>query len=78
MPEELTAAQEAEAQLLVARIGQAAQDELLQMARTLVGSDTRSLFGATEFHLRDVLLRVAAKAYEQYLAEKKTAMKAPV
>jgi hypothetical protein len=77
MQEELSAAQEAEAQVLAGRIAQAAQDELLHIARTLVGSNTRTLFGATEFHIRDVLLRVAAKAYEQYLAEKKTATKAP-
>jgi len=77
MPEELTAAQEAEAQLLAQRLAQAAQDDLLQIARSLVGSDTGSLFGTTEFKVRDILLRVAATAYEQHLAEKKTATKAP-
>jgi hypothetical protein len=45
------------------------------MAETLVGSD--SLFGQTEFAIRDILLRVGAKAYEQRLAQKKTATKGP-
>jgi hypothetical protein len=78
MKESLSAAQEAEAQLLAQRIAQAAQDELLQVARTLVGSDTTSLFGATEFKVRDIILRVAAKAYQEHLAQKKTATRAPV
>jgi hypothetical protein len=78
MQEALSAAQEAEAQVLARRIAQAAQDELLQVARTLVASDTASLFGATEFQVRDVILRVAAKAYQEHLASKKTATKAVV
>jgi hypothetical protein len=77
MQEVLSATQEADAQLLAQRIAQAAQQELLQVARTLVGTDTRSLFGATEFQIRELLLRVAAKAYEEFLAEKKTATPVP-
>jgi hypothetical protein len=77
MPEVLTAAQEAEAQLLAQRIAHAAEEELLQIARTLVGSNTATLFGATEFKVRDVILRVAAKAYQEHLAQKKTATRAP-
>jgi hypothetical protein len=77
MPEVLSAAQEAEAQVLAQRIAQAAQEELVHIARTLVGSGSDSVFGATEFKVRDAILRVAAKAYEQYLAEKKTATSAP-
>ena len=46
-----------------------------RMPRTLVGSD--SPFGQTEFAVRDILLRVGAKVYEQHLAQKKTATKAP-
>ena len=42
-----------------------------------MAADSRSVFGATEFKVRDAVLRVAAKAYEAYLAEKKTATKAP-
>jgi hypothetical protein len=78
MPEALPAAQEAEARLLAQRIAQAAEQEFLQVARTLVGADTAHLFGATEFKVREIILRVAAKAYEQHLAQKKTATTAPV
>jgi hypothetical protein len=73
----LTAAQETEAQVLARRIAEAAEEDLLQIARTLVGSDTATLFGATEFKVRDVILRVAAKAYQEHLAQKKTATRAP-
>jgi hypothetical protein len=78
MSEALSAAQEAEAQLLAERIAQAAQAELRQIARTLVASSPGRLFGATEFKVRDLILRVAAKAYEEHLAQKKTATRAPV
>jgi len=77
MREALSAAQEAEAQLLAERIAQAAQAEFLQIARTLTAAQPQTLFGATEFQIRDTILRVAAKAYEEHLAQKKTAMKAP-
>jgi parvulin-like peptidyl-prolyl isomerase len=73
----LTPEQEAEAQLLAERIRQAAGDEFQQIARLLVGKQTKEIFGATEFQVRDILLRVGAKAYEEYLREKKTAMKEP-
>lgn len=78
MQEALTPAQEAEAQQLAAAIAQAAAAEFLQLARTLVATDNASLFGATEFTLRDILLRVGAKAYQQHLGQKKsTATRAP-
>jgi hypothetical protein len=73
MKDSLPPAQEAQAQALAAAIAQAAQEDLLAIARDLVRSDTASLFGATEFRVRDAILRVAAKAYEQLLAQKKTA-----
>jgi hypothetical protein len=31
----------------------------------------------TEFEVRDIILRVAAKAYEEHLAQKQTATKGP-
>jgi hypothetical protein len=76
MQEALHAAQEAEVQQLAEAIAQAASAEFLQLARTLVGSGA-SPFGEAEFTIRDILLRVGAKAYEQHLAQKKTATKAP-
>jgi hypothetical protein len=55
----------------------AAQEELLEVARTLVAASNSTLFGETEFKVRDAIHRVAAKAYEQHLAQKKTATKGP-
>ncbi len=78
MSQALSVAQEAEARLLAQRLAQAAEEEFLQVARTLVGADTAHLFGATEFKVRELILRLAAKAYEQHLAQKKTATTAPV
>jgi hypothetical protein len=69
----LPAEQEAEAQELTARIRATLDGEAEQIARLLVSKDTRDLFGQTEFDLREQLLRLGAKAYELYLAEKKTA-----
>jgi hypothetical protein len=77
MKKALTEAQEAEAKELAAAMAEAAAEEFLQVARTLVGSDNSSLFGDTEFKIRDILLRVGAKTYEQHLAQKKTATKGP-
>jgi hypothetical protein len=69
--------QETEAKELAQAIATAAQEELLEIARTLVGSSPATLFGNNEFKIRDIILRVAAKAYEQRLAQKKTATKEP-
>ena len=77
MQQPLPPAQEAQAQQLAAAIAQAAQDDLLAIARDLVACDDTSLFGQTEFRVRDAILRVAAKAYQQRLAQKKTATRAP-
>lgn len=73
----LTAAQEALAQELAGALAQAAQADLLQIARTLVATDTASLFGDTEFAIRDRLLQIGAKAYQQHLGQKKTATTDP-
>jgi hypothetical protein len=75
MKESLTEVQQAEVKELTAAIAEAASAEFEKMAQTLVGS--KSPFGDTEFAIRDILLRVGAKAYEQYLAQKKTATKDP-
>ena len=77
MKEPLSGEQEAQAQELAKAIAEAAQEEFLQVARLLVGSDNASLFGEKEFKIRDILLGIGAKAYQQHLAEKKTATKAP-
>jgi hypothetical protein len=71
MKEALSPAQEAQAQELAQAIAQASTDEFLQLARTLIATDRSSLFGATEFKIRDILLRVGAKTYQEFLAQKK-------
>ena len=76
MQEALNAAQELEVQQLVEAFAQAAADDFRQLARTLVASGT-SPFGKAEFTVRDILLHAGVKAYEHYLAQKKTATKAP-
>ena len=77
MKEPLCAEQEAQAQELAHAIAQAAADELLQIARTLVAQDDRHLFGQTEVTVRDLVLRIGAKAFDTLLAQKKRATTAP-
>jgi cytidylate kinase len=77
MKDSLTAAQEDEAQKLAQAIAKASYDDLLRMARTLVAADNASLFGDTEFTIRDISHDIAAKAYRQHLEQKKTATKGP-
>jgi hypothetical protein len=72
----VTQVQEEEVKQLARAIAEAAADEFEQLARTLLGSGD-SPFGMPEFAIRDILLRVGAKAYEQHLAQKKTATTAP-
>ena len=73
----LTAEQEAQAQQLAQDLQHAAAADLLESARTLLAQDDRHLFGQTEFHIRDLVLGIAAKAYDTLLAQKKTATTAP-
>src|SRR5262245_30250137 len=68
----LTPEQEARAQELAQAIREAAEDEILQIARTLAATDDRHLFGNTEFRIRDLVHKIGAKAYAAHLAEKKT------
>lgn len=77
MQEPLSAAQEAEVKELAEAIAQAASAEFVQLARTLVGSGG-SPFGKAEFAVRDILLKAGAKAFEQYLGQKKTDTRGPV
>jgi hypothetical protein len=77
MQEKLTPAQEAQAQELARALAEAAQADFLHLARTLVAKGDADLFGDTEFEIRDAALRLAARAYEQHLAQKKTATRDP-
>lgn len=73
----LSAEQEAEVKILEAKIQKAIQTEITDLARLIVSKKDRELFGQTEFQIRDLVLRVGAKVYEEHLREKKTAIKAP-
>jgi hypothetical protein len=73
----LTTEQELEAKVLEAKIQAAVQKEIADLARLMVSKSDRELFGATEFQVRDLVLRIGAKVYAEHLREKKTAMKAP-
>ena len=73
----LSVEQEAEAKILEAKIQKAVQTEIADLARLMVSKSDRELFGLTEFQVRDLVLRIGAKVYEEHLREKKTATKAP-
>lgn len=67
----LSVEQDAEVQLLAQRIRELAEDEIVQMARLLVSKPERETFGDTEFELRDLVLKVGAKAFEEHPRQKK-------
>ena len=69
----LSAEKEAEAQVLAQRIRELTEEEFLNVARVLVSKPDREIFGDTEFEVRDILLKAGAKAFEEYLRQKKTA-----
>ena len=71
MQEQLTPEQEAEARQLARELAEAAQGDFLQLARTLIAAPKGQLFGATEFKVRDIVLRMAAQIYQQRLGQKK-------
>jgi len=73
----LSPEQEAEAKILEAKVQKAIQTEIADLARLMVSKSDRELFGLTEFQVRDIVLRIGAKVYEEHLREKKTATKAP-
>jgi hypothetical protein len=69
--------QQALAQELAALLQGDADDFLRELTQTLTAADTADLFGQTQFVLRDLALRFAAKACARLLREKKTATTAP-
>jgi hypothetical protein len=68
----LNAEQEREAKLLEAKIREAVDQEISSLARLLVSKSESELFGQTEFQVRDLVLRVGAKAFVEHLRGKKT------
>lgn len=77
MSEPLSPEMEQKAQELAARIRCRSADAILDMARRLVSVSDESLFGATEFALRDSACGLVADAYAEHL-EKKVATSDPV
>jgi hypothetical protein len=77
MPEPLPTDQDVATQQLVDELSQLVEAELLEMVRILQEAGPASLFGQTEFTIRNLALRIAAKAYQQRLDEKKMVTKAP-
>jgi hypothetical protein len=74
---DLTPDQETQARHLAEQLKENASEQFLAIARRLVATDERTLFGQTEFDLRDEALKVVGKAYTLHLAQKKTAIAAP-
>src|SRR5262245_55581596 len=70
-PQELSAEQEVQAQLLAAKILEKAQQDVLAMARMLVSKPDSELLGATEFDLRDRVHLLGAFALQTALTERK-------
>ena len=73
----LTPEQDLEAKQLEAKINFAIAKEVADLARLLVSKGETDLFGTTEYQVRDLVLRIGAKAYIEHLREKKTATKDP-
>jgi hypothetical protein len=71
MDTDLTPAQEAEAGRLYQILKQTTDADLKALARLLASKADRELLGATEFQVRDRVLRIGAKALETALAERK-------
>lgn len=76
MSEPLSPELEEKAQELAGRIRSRSADAILDMARRLVSTTDETLFGATEFALRDSSQAIVADAYAEHL-EKKVATSAP-
>jgi hypothetical protein len=70
-PVTLTAEQQAEADRIFASLQQTAVADLRELANLLATKDDANTFGATEYTLRDIALRIAAKALESALAGRK-------
>ena len=69
-PDPLTADQEAEADRIHAALVAAAAEDLRELADTLARTTDATIFGANEFTVRDIVLRVGAKALEAALQER--------
>jgi hypothetical protein len=67
---------QAEIDALAQAIRQAVDAEIGELAANLATTDDAHLFGQNEFTIRALAHKIAAKAIEQHLAQKKTDMEA--
>jgi len=78
MDHDLTPDQEAEARCIYDALKQTTDADLLALARLLAAKPDGELLGATEFQVRDRVLRIGAKALEAALdGRKKGGTRAP-
>ena len=62
---------------LTREIHEAVDAEIGELAADLATTDDAHLFGGDEFKIRAIALKIASKAFEQHLAQKKTDTTAP-
>jgi hypothetical protein len=72
-----TPEKQAEIQDLERAIREAVEAEISELAANLATTDDAHLFGRNEVTIRAIAHRIAAKAFEQHLARKKTDTPAP-
>lgn len=70
-PPDLTPEQQAESDRIFVALQTAAAADLRALADLLATKDDSNTFGATEFSVRDIVLRVGAKAIETALEGRK-------
>jgi hypothetical protein len=63
---------QADIEALAEEIRQAVDAEIGELAANLATTDDAHLFGSNEFKIRALAHKIAAKAFEQHLARKKT------
>jgi hypothetical protein len=73
----VTPEKQAEIEGLERAIRQAIDEEIGELAANLATTDDAHLFGDNEFKIRALAHKIAAKALEQHLAQKKTDTKEP-
>ena len=72
MKDPLSPELEAKALELASRMQAKASEITLQLARELVSTTDATLFGETEFKLRDRAMKLVGVAYTEHLGQKKT------
>jgi DNA-binding FadR family transcriptional regulator len=76
-PAPLPPEKQTEIEDLAQAIREAIEAEIGELAANLATADDAQIFGDNEFQIRAIALKIAAKALEQRLAQKKTATKGP-